>query len=60
MKNPITGEYISLGNKGSFIHNNLTLQIEGEKVLKNDVLIVLLGKLDTNNKQTRHVAQCTI
>ena len=60
MKNPITGEYISLGNKGSLNHNNLTLKIKRQKVLKNDVFIVLLRKLDTNNKQTRHVVQCTI
>lgn len=59
MNNPITGKYISFGNKWSFIHNNLTLKIKGEKVLENDVFIVLLGKLDTNSKQTGH-DQCTI
>lgn len=60
MKNPVTSEYISLGNKGSLIHNNLTLKIKGEKVLKNDVFIVLLGKLETNSKQPGHVVQYTI
>ena len=39
MKNAIAGEYISLSNKGTLIHNNLTLQIKGEKVLKNNVKI---------------------
>ena len=60
MKNAITGEYISLSNKGTLIHNNLTLQIKGEKVLKNDVFVVLLWKLETNGKQTEHVVHCTI
>lgn len=44
MKNPVTGEYIRLGNKGSFIQNNLALKIKGQKVLKHDVLIVLLSQ----------------
>lgn len=44
MKNPVTGEYIRLCNKGSFIQNNLALKIKGQKVLKHDVLIVLLSQ----------------
>ena len=54
MKHPITGKYISFGNKGTFIHNNLTLKIKEEKVTESDVFTVLFGKQFTDLKCPYH------